>query len=265
MANPLVIGVIGGGPLPVQWGKPYEKINITTPHGSPATFIAKTILESGNTVYSLLRHGDKHSLGSDIDYLTNVEAMHLLGCDLVVSLSLIGSLTGGYRLGETVIYDDIIDFRRSSVSFYSRKDAVHVAMAPLVAPALAEQVSRIARELGLPFGGNMVVPEGPRYPTAAESSMFAALGGRLICQTVTPEAFLVRERGMEWFGCGMITDYHVQDPSQLVSTRLIYQNMKPFEAEYAHKILQILERLCHFETRQSAADAVVPSELISTF
>jgi 5'-methylthioadenosine phosphorylase len=265
LERPLAIGVIGGGPLPVQWSKPFEKLHLTTRYGDPSAFIAKTTLDSGSCVYSLLRHGEKHSAGSEINNLANVESMHVLGCDVVVSLNLIGSLTGRHRLGETVIYDDIIDFRKVSTSFYTKSEGVHVAMAPLVSPALATQLTTIAHHLEVSFGGNMMVPEGPRYPTVAESNMFVTLGAQLICQTVAPEAFLIRERGMEWFGCGLITDFHVHDPTQPLTTRLIYENMKPFEAAYARTVLQILERLRPFERSPVMGEAAVPTDLITNF
>jgi 5'-methylthioadenosine phosphorylase len=264
MPEHLTIGVIGGGPLPVQWNKPYERLDVPTPHGTPSDQVARTRLDAGHVVYSLLRHGRQHGAGSAVNNLANVEALRSLGCDLVVSLSLAGSLSPRFDVGATVLYDDVIDFRKTAASFFSPTEGKHVAMAPLVEPALAEQLRAAAREVGVPYGGNMVVIEGPRYSTVAESQMFARLGGELICQTIAPECFLVREAGMAWFGCCLVTDLDVRDPNELVSTKRIFDNMRRFESSFAGHVLAVLERLRPF-ARPESDSGEVPRGQLTTF
>jgi 5'-methylthioadenosine phosphorylase len=259
------IGTIGGGMLPVQWGLPYEQIELTTPYGSPSSPVAKTRVNETSTIYSVLRHGDKHALGRDINYRANVAALRELGCDVVVSISLAGSLVERFDVGDTVIYDDVLDFRKSSTSFFSAQEAKHVAMAPLVCPALETQLRAIAADRALPFGGTMVVMEGPRYSTRAESKMYAALGGELICQTVAPECFLIREMKMCWCGICLVTDRDTRDGQQMVSTGLIFENMKRDEQDFAAHLREILCRIEPFDRAMEDERDAVPTESVAGF
>jgi 5'-methylthioadenosine phosphorylase len=256
------VGAIGGGLLPEQWGLPYEKIEMETPFGRPSAPVARTQLAGGTTVFSILRHGEKHAAGSAINYRANVAALHQLGCEVVVSLSLAGTLVERFDVGDVVVYDDVLDFRKSSSSFYSQTEAVHCAMAPLVSPQLLDQLAGVSTAAGCAFRATMVVIEGPRYSTHAESRMYAKLGGELICQTVAPECFLVREKQMDWFGACLVTDRDTQDPGALVNTGLIYENMNRHKDRYASTLLRIFEGLKPFDRLGTTVqDAVPRSEL----
>ena len=169
------VGAIGGGVLPEQWGLPYEKIEMETPFGRPSAPVGRTHLADGKTVYSILRHGERHAVGSAVNYLANVAALHQLGCEVVVSLSLAGTLVDRFDVGDVVVYDDVLDFRKSSCSFYDPAEAVHCAMAPLVSPPLLDQLGGVSSAAGCAFRATMVVIEGPRFSTRAESRWFASV------------------------------------------------------------------------------------------
>ena len=251
--------------LPIQWGLPYERVEVATPYGDPSSPVAKTRVSESTTIYSILRHGDKHALGHAINYRANVAALKELGCDLVISISLAGSLVERFDVGDTVIYDDVLDFRKSSTSFFSDHEAKHVAMAPLVCPALEARLRKIARERDLAFGGTMVVMEGPRYSTRAESKMYATLGGELICQTVAPECFLIREMKMRWCGVCLVTDRDTRDSRQMVSTGRIFENMKQYEQDFASHLLEIVCLLKPFDRTTAEDRDAVPSEMVASF
>jgi 5'-methylthioadenosine phosphorylase len=254
----LRVGAIGGGLLPEQWGLPYKKIELETPFGKPSAAVAATRLGDGKTVYSILRHGERHGSGHEVNYLANVAALYSLNCDLVISLSLAGALVDRFSVGDVVVYDDVLDFRKSSCSFYSPTEGVHYSMAPLVSPPLREQLGNTTAELGLPFGATMVVIEGPRYSTQAESRMYISLGGELICQTVAPECFLVKEKQMDWFGVCLVTDRDTRDPGAMVSTGLIYENMNRHKERYAATLLRIIEGLNPYVRSNGSARHTVP-------
>jgi 5'-methylthioadenosine phosphorylase len=256
------VGAIGGGLLPEQWGLPYETIEVETPFGPPSAPVARTQLADGKTVHSILRHGKGHAAGSAVNYRANVAALHQLGCDVVVSLCLAGTLVDRFDVGDIVLYDDVLDFRKSSCSFYDQAEAVHCAMAPLVSPALMGQLGGISAAAGCAFGATIVVIEGPRYSTRAESRMFANLGGDLVCQTIAPECFLVREKEMDWFGVCLVTDRDTRDPGALVNTGLIYENMNHHKDRYAATLLRIFERLKPSDRLETTVQHAVPrSEL----
>ena len=253
----LTVGVIGGGLLPAQWGLPYDRIELETPYGLPSAPVATTAVDGGTTVYSILRHGEQHAVGSAVNYRANVAALSELGCDVVLSLSLAGTLSDRFDVGDVVVYDDILDFRRSAQSFFG-PEGVHCSMAPLVSPPLQEQLRSLSGELDLPFGATMVVIEGPRYSTRAESRMFIRLGGELICQTAAPECFLAREKRMDWCGICLVTDRDTLDEQASVTTELIFRNMEDHKARYAATVLRLIEGLVPYDRVNDGARSTVP-------
>ena len=55
----------------------------------------------------------------------------------------------------------------------------------------------------------MVVIEGPRFSTRAESAWFASAGWEVINMTQYPEAILAREQELCYANISLITDYDV--------------------------------------------------------
>ena len=58
-------------------------------------------------------------------------------------------------------------------------------------------------------GGTVVVIQGPRFSTKAESKWFSDAGWEVINMTQYPEAYLCRELGMAVVNIALITDYDV--------------------------------------------------------
>jgi 5'-methylthioadenosine phosphorylase len=71
--------------------------------------------------------------------------------------------------------------------------------------------SERARELGIPVHdrGTVVVIEGPRFSTRAESAWFKSAGWEVINMTQYPEAVLARELELCYANISLITDYDV--------------------------------------------------------
>ena len=63
--------------------------------------------------------------------------------------------------------------------------------------------------LDLPFhpSGTMVIIQGPRFSTKAESRWFSSMGWKVINMTGYPEVVLARELGMCYLNVSLITDY----------------------------------------------------------
>src|SRR5262249_993322 len=68
-----------------------------------------------------------------------------------------------------------------------------------------------ARELGIPTqdGGTVVVIQGPRFSTRAESRWFQAMGWDVINMTAYPEGILARELELCYANVSMVTDHDV--------------------------------------------------------
>jgi 5'-methylthioadenosine phosphorylase len=56
-------------------------------------------------------------------------------------------------------------------------------------------------------GGTVVVINGPRFATRAESRWYRSMGADLINMTQYPEAVLARELGLGYAAVGLVTDF----------------------------------------------------------
>src|SRR5581483_9142398 len=91
--------------------------------------------------------------------------------------------------------------RRADTYFDS--GAAHVAFADPYCPTLRAAVTGLP---GVVDGGTMVVIEGPRFSTRAESQWYAAAGWTLVNMTGHPEAVLARELGLCYTSLALVTD-----------------------------------------------------------
>ena len=68
-----------------------------------------------------------------------------------------------------------------------------------------------ARELDIPLleGGTIVIIQGPRFSTQAESRWFSQNGFDLVGMTQYPEAWLARELELCYANVSLVTDYDV--------------------------------------------------------
>jgi 5'-methylthioadenosine phosphorylase len=81
--------------------------------------------------------------------------------------------------------------------------AVHVPFADPYCPRLTTALGATG---SVAVGGTMVVVEGPRFSTRAESRHYAAQGWSLINMTGHPEAVLARELGVCYAAVALVTD-----------------------------------------------------------
>ena len=85
----------------------------------------------------------------------------------------------------------------------------HPSPADTYCPELRKLAVSTARELGINVhdGGTVVVINGPRFSTKAESAFFTNQGWQVINMTAFPEAYLVKELNMCPLNISLITDY----------------------------------------------------------
>src|SRR5258705_10224744 len=66
---------------------------------------------------------------------------------------------------------------------------------------------KVAAEHGIEAGdGTMVVVEGPRFSTRAESRWYTSMGGAVVNMTGHPEAVLARELALCYTSIALVTD-----------------------------------------------------------
>jgi 5'-methylthioadenosine phosphorylase len=81
---------------------------------------------------------------------------------------------------------------------------VHLPFADPYCPGVSGAV--LGADPDVKSGGTMVVIEGPRFSTRAESRWYAEQGGTLINMTGAPEAALAREQRMCYSAIALVTD-----------------------------------------------------------
>jgi len=189
-----------------------EEVALDTPYGAPSAPL--TIGEIGGVRVAFLpRHGRSHELPPHrIPYRANLWAMKDLGVERIVGPCAAGSLQSDVGLGDFVVCDQLVDRTRTRPhTFYDGPETTHVSFADPYCPTMRAVALGIGRELGIRMhdGGTMVVIEGPRFSTRAESAWFSGEGWRTINMTGYPESLLARELEICYANVSLITDYDV--------------------------------------------------------
>lgn len=229
-----LIGFIGGSGLPEASAlETVEEDHGHTPYGHVAGTMAVGTL-GGVPVGFIRRQGLEHSLlPSEVPFQANVFALKKLGVQYVVAVSAVAALTDAYSPGDLVVVDQFIDFtklRRST--FFGGGSAAAVDMTNPVCAAtsgvLAEVAERTVAEASgddaarqVHRGGTYMCVEGPTWPTAAESTMFAGWGAHVVGMTAMPEARLAREAELAYAHLAVVVDsttqHRVHKPAAVVA------------------------------------------------
>jgi len=202
------IGVIGGSGLYALLDS-HTDHNVDTPYGPPSDPI--TVAEvSGHRVAFLPRHGRDHRYPPHkIPYRANLWALRSLGVTQILAPCAVGGLRPELGAGTFVVPDQLIDRTSGRVHTFYDTGAVHVSFADPYCPDGRSAVTRTARahDIDVHHEGTMVVVEGPRFSTRAESRWFAdGLGASLVNMTGYPEAVLARELAICYTAVALVTD-----------------------------------------------------------
>jgi 5'-methylthioadenosine phosphorylase len=205
------IGVFGGSGF-TSFLEDVETVEIDTPYGRPS---APPVIGDigGRRVAFIPRHGPRHEYPPHkIPYLANAWAMKELGVTRVIGPNACGSLQRHVRPGDFVICDQLVDRTRARPhTFYDGPVTTHITFADPYCPTIRGVAIERGRALDIPIHdrGTVVVIEGPRFSTRAESAWFASAGWEVINMTQYPEALLARELELCYANISLITDYDV--------------------------------------------------------
>lgn len=207
------IGVFGGSGFYALLDDA-DEVTVETPYGDPSgPFVVGTV--GGRGVAFLPRHGPRHRYPPHrIPYRANLWAMQSLGVTQVLGPCAAGSLSPAVHPGEFVVCDQLVDRTSGRTQTFFDDRAVHIAFAdPYCARGRAAALAA-ASTVGIRAhdGGTMVVVEGPRFSTRAESRWYAAAGWSVVNMTGHPEALLARELELCYTSIALITDYDVGVP-----------------------------------------------------
>jgi 5'-methylthioadenosine phosphorylase len=202
------IGVIGGSGF-YEFLSAADEVTLDTPFGVPSDPIVVGDV-AGRSVAFVPRHGRDHRFPPHkIPYRANLWALRSLGVRQIVAPTAVGSLTPAHGPGRLAIPDQLVDRTTSRIqTFYDEGGAVHVPFADPYCPVGRAQAIAAARaaDWDLAESGTLVVIEGPRFSTRAESHWYAAQGWTLIGMTGHPEAVLARELALCYTAVALVTD-----------------------------------------------------------
>ncbi|MGA8475335.1 MAG: S-methyl-5'-thioadenosine phosphorylase [Candidatus Cybelea sp.] len=205
------IGVFGGSGFYSLIENPREAW-IETPYGAPSDKVALGEI-AGRHVAFLPRHGKDHRFPpQSINYRANLYAMKQLGVRWIVAPTASGSLKTSVRPGSMVVCDQLVDRTSGRKdTFYDGPITTHVSFADAYCPTLRPIAVDALRSIGVETHerGTVVVIQGPRFSTRAESKWFQSQGWEVINMTQYPEAYLARELEICYVNISLITDFDV--------------------------------------------------------
>jgi 5'-methylthioadenosine phosphorylase len=244
-----VIGVFGGSGF-YRFLDDFEEVPLATPYGPPSAPVRIGRVE-GSEVAFMPRHGDEHTLPPHrINYRANVWAMKEVGVRRIVGPSACGSLKPELSPGTFVVCDQFVDRTRAREStFYDGPQTTHVSASDPYCADLSETLAASAEAVGVPVqrGGTVVVIDGPRFSTRAESRWFSAAGFDVVNMTQYPEAWLARELELCYANVSLVTDYdvglegmpHVEPVSADGAFAVFNENLERLRALLFHAIPRI--------------------------
>jgi 5'-methylthioadenosine phosphorylase len=227
MADGAEIGVFGGSGF-YSLLDDVREIKVDTPYGPPSdSFFRATV--GGREVAFVPRHGRRHTIPPHrINYRANVWAMRSLGVKAIIAPCAVGSLQLAIKPGDFVLCDQFVDRTNGRAdTFYDGPIVTHLSSAETYDPELRRIALDVCREHGIDVheSGTMVVIQGPRFSSKAESTWFSQAGWSVVGMTQYPEVWLCRELGMAAVNISLVTDYDagVHEGTEAVDARSVLE------------------------------------------
>ena len=209
--NKTTIGIIGGsGICKFPELKPIKTYKIKTKFGSTSDDIIYGEI-SGIKVFFLPRHGKNHKiLPHQIPYQANINAFKKIGVKLILATCIAGSLNKKIKPGDLVVPDQFIDMTQGRLKTTNNK-ILHLPMAePYCSYLRTKLINSIKNsKLNVHNKATVVVIQGPRFLTTAESKFYMTNKCDLVNMTQYPECYLAKEAGICYANLASITDYDV--------------------------------------------------------
>jgi 5'-methylthioadenosine phosphorylase len=244
------IGVFGGSGFYSFLKDSGKAIAMNTVYGPPSGRITISTV-GGKQIAFLPRHGVHHEYPPHaVPYRANVYAFKQLGVTRIIAPNAVGSLRAEVKPGDLVFCDQFVNFTTGrNGTFYDGPETTHVSTAEPYCPQMRKVAVEAAKKLSIKFhdGGTVVVIQGPRFSTKAESRFFRGQGWDVINMTQYPEVVLAREQELCYLNVSVVTDYDAgleDDPkvrpvSHHEVIRVFERNMERLRS----LIVEIAERL----------------------
>lgn len=231
--SPINIGIIGGSGF-YDLATNLKELKVETPYGAPSDKIAVGDIFNQKVAF-LPRHRKDHDLPPHlINYRANIWALKSLGVESIITSHAVGSLQKSYRPGDFVILDQFIDRTCGRPdTFYDGPIVTHISSAFPYCPQIRKLAIDESKKMKLNFhdSGTVVIIQGPRFSTAAESLWFTKMGWQTVNMTEYPEIVLAREKEICYTAIAVVTDYDsglvAEGLVKPVSVKEIVANFRP--------------------------------------
>ncbi len=204
------IGVIGGSGF-YEFLDDAQRVAVQTPFGDPSDDLVIGELD-GRQVAFVARHGQGHRFPPHrVNYRANLWALRSVGVRQVLAPCAVGSLRPELGPGTLVVPDQVVDrtWGRDHTVYGEVGPVVHVSFADPYCPRGRQVATARIQAAGLPLAesGTLVVINGPRFSSRAESLWHQAAGWSVVGMTGMPEAAIARELAMCFTTIALVTDH----------------------------------------------------------
>jgi 5'-methylthioadenosine phosphorylase len=220
---------------------------VATEYGEAKVYV----YSSGGEEFAFLpRHGEGHAYPPHkVNYRANIKALKSIGVERIIAVCSVGSLREGIMPGDLVLVDQFLDFTKSRPSTFFDDRAVHTDMTDPYCSEMRAIMGEVSVDgLRLHKKGTYVCAEGPRFETAAEIRMYAALGGDVVGMTGVPECVLARELGMCYACVAVATNYAAGISGKPLSHEEVVEEMSrvrmPLQAYVIDCIMKMPVKRC---------------------
>ncbi|MDR1711163.1 MAG: S-methyl-5'-thioadenosine phosphorylase [Propionibacteriaceae bacterium] len=200
------IGIIGGSGF-YEFLSDARSVSVDTPFGEPSAMIAVGVVGDREVAF-VPRHGKHHQFPPhQVNYRANLWALRSLGVRQVLAPCAVGALVPELGPGDFVVPDQVIDrtWGRQHTFCDDEGPVFHIGFAEPYCPRL--RATYLEAEPSVTDGGTLVVINGPRFSTKAESLWHRSAGGTVVGMTGMPEASVARELAMCYAPICLVTDH----------------------------------------------------------
>lgn len=203
------IGIIGGSGF-YDLAENLKEVKVETPYGPASDKLAIGEIH-GKKVAFLPRHSRTHDIPPHlINYRANIWGLYSLGVKEIITAHACGSLQKNIKPGDISVLDQFVDRTSGRKdTFFDGPVATHVSSAFPYCERLRKYAIKTGRKLKYEIHpkGTIVVIQGPRFSTAAESLWFSKMGWDVVNMTQYPEVVLARELQICYTALAFTTDY----------------------------------------------------------
>lgn len=247
------VGIFGGSGF-YEFLTDAEQIEVATPYGPAAAPVTLGAI-AGHPVAFMPRHGPHHSFAAHrVPYRANAWALHSVGVRSIIAPCSAGSLQTDIHPGQLVVVDQLVDRTRGRADTYFDLGAAgtddefgrlhHQSFADPYDAEIRRALLECGRHGGADMvdGGTMVVINGPRFSTRAESRWFRSMGWHVVNMTGYPESVLAAELGVRYAAVALVTDYDAGVDGQVpVTMDRVFEVMRSNVALVAGVITSTIE------------------------